>query len=102
MTLPMSTVLGYCPTAQTSRDSRHELERGAHELREDEEMFKATEPWNNGTPVPFLVNPQTDALPTYACQTVKRATNFAHDTDTWQDDVASLSRQRLTGAMRLK
>ncbi len=39
MTLPMSTVLGYHPTAQNSCDSHRELERGARELNEDEETF---------------------------------------------------------------
>ncbi len=91
MTLPMSMVLGYQPTAQMSHNSHRELERGARELREDEEMFKATEPGDNGTPVPFLVNPQTDAPPTYAHQTIKHAIDFACDTDLWQDDAASPS-----------
>ncbi len=59
MTPPMSTVLGYCLTAQTSRDSRRELERGARELMEDEETFRATELGDSGTPVLFLFNPQT-------------------------------------------
>ncbi len=95
----MSTVLGYHPTAQTSCDSHCKLERGAHELREDEEMFKATEPGDNGTPVPFLVNPQTDALLTYARQTVKHVIDFTRDTDLWQDDATSPLRQHLTGAM---
>ncbi len=99
MTPPMSIVLGYQPSAQASRDSRREMERGAHELREAEAMFQVTEQGDNRAPVPFLVNPQTDALPTYACQTIKRTIDFAHDTDLWQDDAASPSQQRQTGAM---
>ncbi len=71
MTPPMSTALGYRPTAQTSHDSHRELERGAHELKEDEETFQATAPGDNGTPMPFLVNPQTDVLPLFSRQMVK-------------------------------
>ncbi len=39
MTPPMSTVLGYHPTVQSSRDSCRELDRGARELKEEEESF---------------------------------------------------------------
>ncbi len=102
MTPPMSTVLGYHPTAQTSHDSRCELERGACELKEDEATFQPTEQGDNGTPVPFLVNLQNDMLLTYMRQTVKCAIDFAHDTNLWQDDATSPSRQRQTGAMRRK
>ncbi len=49
--------------------------------------------------MPFLVNPQTDALPTYARQTIKHVIDFACDTDMWPDDAVLPSRQRLTGAM---
>ncbi len=81
MTPSMTTVLGYHPTAQTSCDSHHELERGARELKEDAATFQLTEPMGNRTPMPFLVNPQTDTPPTYVRQTVKSAIDFAHDTD---------------------
>ncbi len=42
MTLPMSMVLGYHPTAHNSCDSCHKLKRGSCELREDEETFRVT------------------------------------------------------------
>ncbi len=46
--------------------------------------------------MPFLVNPQTDVLPLFTHQMVKQAIDFALDMDTWQDDVASPMRPRLT------
>ncbi len=71
-------------------------------MKEDAATFQLTEPVGNGTPVPFLVNPETNMPPTYMCQTVKHAIDFAHDSDLWRDDTASPSRQRQTGAMQLK
>ncbi len=98
----MSMVLGYRPTAQTHCNSCHELERGARELKEEAAMFQPTEPMGNGTPMPFLVNPQTDTPLTYVRQTVKRAIDFTRDSDLWRDDTTSPSRQCQTGAMQLK
>ncbi len=99
----MSTVLGYRPTEQAHRDSRRELERGARELREDAATFELTEPSASGTPIPYLVNPQSDTTPpTYACQTIKHAIDFARDSDFWRDDTALLPRQRQTAAQRMK
>ncbi len=65
-------------------------------------MFQLTEPMGNGTPVLFLVNPQTDTPPTYSHQTIKHAIDFARDSDFWRDDTASLPRQRQTAAMQMK
>ncbi len=99
----MSMVLGYRPTEQTHRDSCRELERGAHELREDAATFELTEPLGSGTAVPYLVNPQSDTtLPTYACQTIKHAIDFARDSDFWRDDMASPPRQCQTAVQWMK
>ncbi len=66
---------------------------------EDEEMFRVTEQGDNRTPMPFLVNPQTDMPPLFSCQTVKRAIDFTLGTNTWQDDAGSPMRQCLTGGV---
>ncbi len=87
---------GVSSTMQNSHESCRELERGARELKEDEETFRAAPRDDNGTPVPFLVNPQTDVPPLFTRQTVKRVINFALDMDTWQDDVASPTKSHLT------
>ncbi len=99
MTPPMSTVLGYRLTVQTHRDSHHELERGKCELKEDAATFASTESTGNGTPIPYLVNPQSDMTPlSHAHQTVKRAIGFNHRTDFWGTDASSPTHQRPTAS----
>ncbi len=99
MTPPMSTVLGYRPTEQGHCDSRHELERGKCELREDTAIFEVVEPLGSGTPILYLVNPQTDTMPlVHMRQTIKHAIDFTHSSDFWRDDTASPPRQCLTAA----
>ncbi len=90
MTPPMSMVLGYRSTEQTHCDSRCEIERGKHELKEDAATFAPTEPTGNGTPIPYLVNLQSDmTLPSHVHQTVKCAIGFNRCTDFWDDDASS-------------
>ncbi len=96
-------MLGYHPTEKMHRNSRRELERGARELREDAATFQPTRPSGSGTPIPYLVNPQTDITPPmYSRQTVKHAIDFARDSDFWRHDTASLPWQRQTATMRMK
>ncbi len=95
----MPTVLGYRPTEQGHHDYCHEPERGKHELKEDVAMFDPTEPSGNGTPIPYLVNPQSDTTPPIrAHQTAKRAIDFTRRSDFWMDNASSPQRHRLTAA----
>ncbi len=99
----MSMMLAYRPTEQGHHDSRRELERGAHELREDTATFEVAEQSGNGTSIPYLVNPQSDTTPpTHARQPIKHAIDFARDSNLWRDNAASLPRQHLTAAQRRK
>ncbi|MCP4540035.1 MAG: hypothetical protein GY832_23100, partial [Chloroflexi bacterium] len=101
MTPPMPMVLGYHLTEQTQHDSRREIERGKRELKEDAATFAPIEPMGNGTPIPYLVNPQSDMTPpTHARQTVKHAIGFSRRTDNWGDDAALLQRHRPTATER--
>ncbi len=67
-------------------------------MKEDAVTFAPAEPTGNGTPIPYLVNPQSDTTPpTYARQTAKCAIGFNRSTDYWGDDAALQQRPpRLT------
>ncbi len=101
MTPPMPTVLGYRPTEQTRCESCQEIERGKRELKEDAVTFAPAESAGNGTPIPYLVNPQSDTtLPTYVRQTVRCAIGFNRRTDFWGDDASLQQCPRPTAAER--
>ncbi len=95
----MPMVLGYHPTEQTRCESCREIERGKRELKEDVVTFGPAEPAGNGTPIPYLVNPQSDTTPPiYAHQTVRRAIGWNCRTDYWGDDASLRQRPRPTAA----
>ncbi len=89
MTPPAPTVLGHRPTQQTQRECHREILQTRRELKEDVATFAVADPNGHGTPIPYLVNPQSDMTPpTRECQTVQHAIGFTHCSDFWGDDVA--------------
>ncbi len=101
MTPPMPTVLGHRSTEQTRRESCREIERGKRELKEDATTFASTEQAGNGTPIPYLVNPQSDTTPpAHARQTARRAVGWTRRTDFWGSDATLQQRPRATAAER--
>ncbi len=70
-------------------------------MREDAATFASTEPTGNGTPILYLVNPQSDMTPpTYEHQTVRCAIGFNCHTDFWGDDASLQQHPRLTASER--
>ncbi len=66
-------------------------------MKEDVATFDPTEPSGNGTPIPYLVIPQSDQTPPIRMhQTIKRAINFTHRSDFWADNTSSLQCHHLT------
>ncbi len=101
MTPPMPTVLGHRPTEQTRCESCREIEREICELKEDVATFASTEQAGNGTPIPYLVNPQSDTTPpAYAHQTARCAVGWNRRTDFWGDDASLQQHPRPTAAER--
>ncbi|MCP4550239.1 MAG: hypothetical protein GY835_27575, partial [bacterium] len=68
-------------------------------MKEDAATFASTEQAGNGTPIPYLVNPQSDTTPpAYARQTARRAIGWNRHTDFWSDDASLQQRPRPTAA----
>ncbi|MCP4544720.1 MAG: hypothetical protein GY832_47075, partial [Chloroflexi bacterium] len=70
-------------------------------MKEDVATFASTEQASNGTPIPYLVNPQSDKTPpAYARQMARCAVGWNHRTDFWGSDASLQQRPRPTAAER--
>ncbi|MCP4539412.1 MAG: hypothetical protein GY832_19925 [Chloroflexi bacterium] len=72
-------------------------------MKEDVTTFAVADPNGHGTPILYLVNPQSDMTPpTRERQTVQCAIGSTHCSDFWGDDVALQQHARPTASVRLR